>query len=266
MHKISVSDLCLLGENNIENVRVLAARGVRHIELMMDGVYWNCTEMQLMEIAVQMMDIAKETGVCFTVHPPAWDTNLAVDNDIVAQATFDEYRKGIVLAGKLHAQFAVMHPGFWGSPAFDRKNAQEHAYRRIVQLNEIAKPLGVKLAVENVGYKGTSLFDMEEWIAFVDRFDDNVFALLDTGHALLNHWDIAEVVRRCDRLRALHIHGNDGTGDQHLPIGSGSVDWDAFFACVKARPEEMTLVLEYHPGAALDTVCADAKRLEELMK
>jgi len=56
---------------------------------------------------------------------------------------------------------------------------------------------------------------------------------LDTGHANVMGFDVTEAVRAIgDRLYALHVHDNDGTGDQHRPPFSGTIDWSGFAAAL----------------------------------
>ncbi len=48
---------------------------------------------------------------------------------------------------------------------------------------------------------------------------------LDTGHANLGKGLEPWLPRYASRVRALHCQDNDGTDDQHLPPGWGTVDW-----------------------------------------
>ena len=59
---------------------------------------------------------------------------------------------------------------------------------------------------------------------------DLVGICYDSGHANIDvpghpADGIEHLERRLDRLQALHLHDNDGTGDQHRPPFYGTVDW-----------------------------------------
>ena len=56
--------------------------------------------------------------------------------------------------------------------------------------------MDVKVLIENVGLrtKNNVLFDLPEYIALFDIFPQ-AGALLDTGHAHVNGWDIPAVVK-----------------------------------------------------------------------
>lgn len=52
---------------------------------------------------------------------------------------------------------------------------------------------------------------------------------LDTGHANLLHHDLRSFILTLgDRIKCLHIHDNNGQGDQHMGPLTGTVDWTIF--------------------------------------
>ncbi|MBQ7565842.1 MAG: sugar phosphate isomerase/epimerase [Oscillospiraceae bacterium] len=58
---------------------------------------------------------------------------------------------------------------------------------------------------------------------------------LDTGHTMLYGKDFARLIPRIgSRLKALHIHDNDGNRDQHLAPYMGVLQWDRFVEGVAA--------------------------------
>ena len=44
----------------------------------------------------------------------------------------------------------------------------------------------------------------------------------------------------------LHLHDNDGSGDQHLPVGWGRVDWEYLHNELGSLPRRPVLTLEPH--------------------
>ncbi len=185
--------------------------------------------------------------------PPAWDINLTSENKAIREASFSEYKKSIEFAGMIGASHVVIHPGFCFSPVFDRKLAQDRATDYINQLCEVAKPLNVKLVIENVGYNGSSMFTQDEFASFLDSIDETAGYLIDTGHAHLNGWDIPKLIKDTkERLLAIHIHDNSGVADEHLPVGEGTIQWEGIFAAIKELPEHCQLILEYAPMTPLE--------------
>ena len=52
---------------------------------------------------------------------------------------------------------------------------------------------------------------------------------LDTGHANLLHHDIRNYILTLGkRIKCLHIHDNNGQGDQHMAPLTGTLDWENF--------------------------------------
>lgn len=231
------------------NIEQLIAYGADKVELLMDGDKWDDMERLFEEFTPKL----KALPVGYTVHPPAWDINLTSENKAVREASFSEYKKAIQFAGMIGADHVVIHPGFCFSPIFNKRLAQERAKAYIHRLCEAAKPLNVKLVLENVGYNGSSLFTQAEFIQFLESFDETAGYLIDIGHAHLNQWDIPRLIRETShRLLAIHIHDNTGTGDDHLPIGAGTVPWDEIFAAMREISSNAQLILEYAPGTPLE--------------
>lgn len=243
------SDLPLITGDICENITQLIAHGADKVELLMDGDKWDGMEALFAELAPKL----RALPVGYTLHPPAWDMNLTSENKAIREASFSEYKKAIQFANMIGADHVVIHPGFCFSPVFDKKLAQARAKQYIEQLCAIAKPLQVQLVIENVGYNGSSLFTQEEFTRFLDTIDETAGYLLDIGHAHLNQWDIPKLIRDTkERLFALHVHDNNGTEDEHLPIGEGTIQWEEVFAAMRDVSHDCQIVLEYAPNTPLE--------------
>lgn len=178
----------------------------------------------------------------FSIHGPCVAVNLAdPGDDYYLQA----YEYTFAYAQKIQAEFVVVHTneGYHGDAAAVR----ELVYQRLGQVISLAQSYGVQVVIENVGLRpcGTLLFDFAEYAELVERFP-KAMALLDTGHAHVNGWDLATAVQRLHKkLLAVHVHDNDGSGDSHLPVGLGNIDWESYFAAVREYAPQALQVLEY---------------------
>jgi sugar phosphate isomerase/epimerase len=86
----------------------------------------------------------------------------------------------------------------------------------------------VATALENMPPQGvyfprysdfSGLFELLEEVEFLG-------VTLDVGHAHLARVPLPAVVQQLgQRLRHVHVHDNDGSGDQHMAVGHGTVDW-----------------------------------------
>jgi sugar phosphate isomerase/epimerase len=249
MLRITFSELSLLGKPVLQNVRELMDTGCKNIELMQDGEGWDDLGGRWGTLEAEL----PKTGAAFSVHPPAWDINLTSPVKELRDAAFAVHEKSIRFAGRIGASQVVLHPGFCNSPAFDKARTRGMAREAAEGLVKIAKPLGIHLAFENVGYHGTSIYDEEEYCYALDGMEETLGFLLDTGHAHLNGWDVAGLIDRLkDRLYGIHIHDNMADADRHLPINDGNLGWSRIFKAMRKITRDCDVVLEYAPGTPLD--------------
>lgn len=129
----------------------------------------------------------------------------------------------------------------------EAKAVRELVYQRLGEVISLAQSYGVQVVIENVGLRpcGSLLFDFEEYLELFDRYPQ-ALALLDTGHAHVNEWDIPEAVRCLQKkLLAVHVHDNDGSGDSHQPVELGTIKWEPYFAAIRDYAPHALQILEY---------------------
>ena len=137
-----------------------------------------------------------------------------------------------------------------------RSEKQRRSEEVILQTAEWAVREGISLTVENVGYplKKNVLFDQVEYTQLMLRLPESVGALIDTGHAMANGWDIPGLVETLgDRIRGYHLHNTDDSHDLHRPMYEAgwyysAEQMDALLRCIHRFSPEADLILEYAPG------------------
>lgn len=260
---ISYSDLCLLNNDIEENIQKLILGGADCIELIMDGDFWkdiNCA-------ITKLSDSITEYNVKFSIHPPAENTNLTSLDKLISKKTLEDHKKAILFASLINAKYVVIHPGFLYCDSFNKEMLKKVAKNKLIELNEMAKPLNVKLAVENVGVNGTSLFTEEEFVGFLDEMDDNVGYVIDTGHAHVNGWDIKELISKTEeKLISMHLHDNYGEKDEHNPIGQGTIAWTSILEAIKNSKFNFDLVLEYKNGTKIELIKKHKEMILDTLK
>lgn len=257
--KFYFSELCLLGEPVFSNVDRILEAGCDRIELMMDGPGWNRFDTRMDFFAEGLLS----RKAVYSVHTPVWDANLTSENFFIRKGAMESIRFSIELADRLRAGHVVIHPGFCMSRCFCKETAKERACQALRELVEFNRGRGLRLLVENVGDTDTSLFTQQEFAGFLEGFPSEVGYLVDVGHAHLNGWDIPQLLSAVkDRLFAVHLHDNNGSADQHLPIGQGSIDWAPIFSVLRTVEHDVNLVLEYKTGTPLSVLCRDRALLE----
>lgn len=240
--KFSVSDLLFPGFQKEALPQLSTRYGIEFFYEFGKNYYWD-------------KEILLWKNRTFSIHAPCVAVNLADPSD--KEAYLSIFEKTFAYAKKCRAAFVVIHtneaiPG-------NLEGTKKQVRAKLKQLCKLAKEYGVQIAIENVGLgpKNNDLFSLPDYLQLFEEFPD-AKALLDTGHAHVNGWDPAQVAEALgSRLIACHVHDNDGSSDQHLPVGQGTIEWKPFFAALKKLPSPPVLVLEYAQGFA------DAKSLEQ---
>lgn len=248
--QIAISNLPFMGFRDAELIK-LAVENDYDIEIFYEfgtDCYWDA-----------MLKSVVGTNVKISVHAPCVCVNLADESD---ENWFKIYKDTILFAQKYQAEFVVVHTNeAWQG---DAKRVQQLVEERLLQIVTFAKSKQVQILIENVGLvsKNNLLYDFDDYCKLLERFP-SCAALLDTGHAHVNGWDLPSVMAKLgERVRALHLHDNDGQGDTHLCIAAGSIGWDSCLAAVKEHAPQAKLVLEYTSIAAK----AIPEHLNELRK
>src|SRR3569833_253330 len=152
----------------------------------------------------------------------------------------DEIKRALEVAEHLPFQKLVVHLG----EIFDSFSMRllEYATTALEHLGAFAKPLGVRVLVENLTSEAATpehlmtLLDM----AHLDQID----ICLDLGHAHIAP-GIAEAIGIFGkRIAELHIHDNHGVRDEHLWPGDGTIDWPGALDALKSLPSPPAAVLE----------------------
>lgn len=149
----------------------------------------------------------------------------------------DTVLRDLDMLSELGISHGVLHPGGYGQRATvdEVKRQNDLRLQAISTLAAAAERSGVRIALENgmrtTGPDGAIAWggDITGLRALIAEINSPALGIcLDTGHAILENWDVARAVREAgDLLIATHIADNDGSGDQHrLPYSYGSkVDW-----------------------------------------
>ena len=263
---LSVSDLVLQKENKEIALNRIFDLGVGCIEITMDGEIWS----KYKKASLSVKKTIEKLKIPTTIHPPVWDVNLASENSVIRKAAIKVHLKAFYLASTINSNYVVLHPGFIRSDSYEIKQALKRAKITTEKLINIAGSLNLPIAVENVGYHGSSLFTMEEYVDFVSSFNNNnkVGYLIDTGHANLNNWDIVALLDIIgNKLFGMHIHNNNGKKDEHLPIGDGLIEWSKIWDKIKNInfDHKVYITLEYASGVSIDRLKEDLKSISEII-
>ena len=189
-----------------------------------------------------------------TFHGPFMELELSAPiNSTQYFQTMDACREAFDIYHEFSARSIVMHTHQRSFPLDEKENLQRNSIETINRIGEMAKLRNVNLLVENVGKEISSnmLFNQEEFIELIRNLPVHINGLIDIGHAAINRWDMEQLISSLkDRIKAYHIHNNDGSHDSHRPLfeeGTIIVPSSLLPIMEKYTPDA-DWILEYAPG------------------
>ncbi|MHB8621394.1 MAG: sugar phosphate isomerase/epimerase family protein, partial [Chloroflexota bacterium] len=216
---LGLSTSMLLDRPLLTALDFMAAEGFRNIELWADFPHAHPDDMTPEARSELRHKLAGRGRL--SLHAPLGGTNLSSVNPGIWRESLRQHRMAVELASELEAEALVVHTGELRDARLV-ETARERCLTALRELVELARPLGVHIALENTGPYLMGLDrTTAEFIALLDSVGPDLRVCFDNGHARLNGND-EEIVRLLGpRISNLHLHDNHGAHDDHLPIGQG---------------------------------------------
>ncbi|MHC4916129.1 MAG: sugar phosphate isomerase/epimerase family protein, partial [Planctomycetota bacterium] len=231
----AVSTCVNSGLSRRELFEAIAACGFRHVELGMDP---EVPHSWAHDPGAMRRHLEDAGLAAFSVHVPSTGWKCCHPDDELRRAAVEVSAACFALAVEVGAGVVVVHATSPDAPMTEADRAANRARGcdSLAELAERAAPLGVRLAAENLPARGTARPGalVGELLEMIGPLGDGVGVCLDAGHSNANGAVAADEVRAAGRkLLAVHIHDNDGRGeDLHWMPGRGTVDWPAFLAAL----------------------------------
>jgi len=193
-------------------------------------------------------------------------TLASIDPDVRAGAVA-EATQALFVARRIPIQVLVVHLGLPRSlsPA-PGDNNRDGARRSVEELQGLAAPLGVRVAVEiipnELSRAGSLVHFVEE-----DLDDVDVGVCLDFGHAHMDG-DLLDAIETVSgHVITTHVHDNHGRTDDHLVPFDGTIDWPAAMIAVQKIGYDQTLLFELAArGSPKDTLVRAQRAREKLAR
>lgn len=176
----------------------------------------------------------------------AWFIPIGSPFTSVREASLGEFRRALRAAHQIDATVMNLHYG--KSPGFFSKEQVVKWHVEVLsRLCEEAAKIGVTIVLEHIPFGGGE--QLENIVAIMEQVPLLRFHL-DSGHAKLersyDRWD--EYLHKLGpRLCHVHLSENNGTADQHLPLGAAprsTTDWPQHINKLKATGYDGTITLE----------------------
>jgi sugar phosphate isomerase/epimerase len=152
----------------------------------------------------------------------------------------DEIRRALESADHIPYRNLVLHLGE-RTDGWSQRTI-EFSITALEHLGAFARPLGVRLLVENLISEATT---PEHLLTILEMGHlDNVGVCLDLGHAHITVGVAQAIATLGKHIASVHVHDNHGQKDEHLWPGDGTIDWPAAVAGLKALAAPPAAVLE----------------------
>ena len=181
-----------------------------------------------------------------TIHAPFMDLSPGAVDSKVRAVTMERFFHVMNIAGDLKVKAVVFHSGYekW-KYALNIGLWLEQSLLTWRPLVKKAEEIGVKIAIENIFED-----EPENLRLLMEKMGNNSFGIcFDSGH--FNLFSKVSLEDWLGHLKPyiieLHLHDNNKTSDQHLPIGEGTFDFGKLFSAMKGK--DLIYTLEAHNPA-----------------
>jgi len=154
--------------------------------------------------------------------------------------SMDEIKRALESAERIAFRNLIVHLGE-RTDAWSPRTI-EYAITALEHLGAFARPLGVRLLVENLLSEPTT---PEHLVTILEMGRlPNIGVCLDLGHAHLTVGIGSAIGTLGYRIASVHVHDNHATKDEHLWPGDGSIQWDPTVEALKKIEPPPATVLE----------------------
>jgi sugar phosphate isomerase/epimerase len=187
----------------------------------------------LPDIRDKLTALAPSYDIEFAIHAPFNDLNIAAFNPEIRKISFRIIKECMTASHELGFRNFSFHPGHYcpaGIYAVDK--VHELSKTGVLELAEFGKDLDLDLSLENMPIPNWTLCTTkDELMGYIEGTELNI--CFDVGHANINE-QIFEFMSVKEKFGNIHIHDNNGSRDQHLVLGQGTVPFHKFLPDLKS--------------------------------
>jgi sugar phosphate isomerase/epimerase len=184
----------------------------------------------------------------FAIAHTSWWSDLGSPYENVRKAWIEEGKRAMMAANGLEINLINFHAhsnSFFMEVSSSKKLVLNNYVSSMKELVDYGRGLGLKVMIENMPDK-REIHNLTDIKYITDRVNGLGFHL-DVGHAYINGGmksvlDYIRVFRK--RLWHIHMHDNHGQGDEHLPLGTASLEYEKVVSAIKRIGYDKTITLE----------------------
>jgi sugar phosphate isomerase/epimerase len=192
----------------------------------------------------ELKSLFAQNAMLSTVHAPFWDLSLGSIDRGVRNLSVKRIVTSLNIAKSLNSKNVVFHSGYTetsylSSPKADWNN---RLFASLAEILDYAGSFGVRVSLENVYEPSPDIF-----IEACENFKKQHLGLcFDCGHfnvfakTPLEDWLKAVA----PYLRAIHVHSNHATADEHLAVDNGNIDFEKIFGILAEKKAAPLITIE----------------------
>jgi len=229
----------------MDEIKTVATMGFDYLELTLDPP--EAHHKQVFKEKEEILGALSDHGLGLVCHLPTF-LYLADLAPRIREASLLEMKDALHTAADLHPRKVVLHPpyiGGLGPLVMDRSMAI--AMDSLETIIAEAGRLGLCMCIENMFPKYPGWIEPKDFIPVMEKFP-SLKMTLDFGHANVDSKRgdriLAFMKTFKDRIGHIHISDNLGKGDDHLPVGAGTIDFKKMLRALKKTGYDDTVTLE----------------------
>ncbi len=218
-----------------DEIELISSEGFDFVDLTLEPLFSSNIDSR------QVSEALKRTGLGVIGHTSPF-IPVIFPLESIREASMSEFFSYIDFFHEIGVDLMNVHPSLNGS-LMSENDIFEKNRVFISRVNDVCRKKGITLMVESV----TKPFNTPESFERLLKGMDDVKLHLDVGHCHLNtDRDLVEEFFSVFGERIVHLHFSDNflNQDNHLPLGSGMIDWKDTVRKLKKYSYERTITLE----------------------
>ena len=261
-YRLSREHLLEVAAHGFERVEIFATR--THFDYQNPAAVADLQEW-LADAGLELHGVHAPIGESFEGGRWGPPINIASPDPAARARAMDETERALQIARRIPFGVLVTHIGLPRSqPAAATENSRDAARRSLDELQRLAAPLGVMIALEVIPNELSRAGSLVHFIE-TELESRGAGICLDFGHAHMDGDLIDAVETVSGHLVTTHVHDNRGRTDDHLLPFEGTIDWPGAMTAIQKVGYDGTLLLEIAAhGSAKDTLQRARKARERI--
>jgi len=187
----------------------------------------------------ELLELKRSYSLNYVIHAPYDGINISTPQRSLRRAALKLIEASMRSAQYLDARLIVLHSGFKSPLDFIKPKTTWNIFLNVLKkIDKLANDLDVYVGVENMPSGGNALIEScDEALVLIEEVQalERIGLTLDVGHSnTVSAYEARNyLLKASDHLFHLHVHDNNGKRDEHLAVGSGTINWASIIPLMK---------------------------------